>query len=50
MIELEKTGEHIFRRVRSDDTLGEEIRFDIGPDGRASRMWRHSNYDVRVVP
>lgn len=48
MIELEKTGEHTFRRVRSDETLGEEIRFDIGPDGRALRMWRHSNYDLRV--
>jgi hypothetical protein len=48
MIELKKTGEHTFRRVRSDETLGEEIRFDIGPDGKASRMWRHSNYDLRV--
>lgn len=40
---LRKTGEHTFRRVRSDGTLGEEIRFDIGPDGRAIRMWQHSN-------
>jgi len=48
MIELKKTGEHTFRRVRSDKSLGEEIRFDIGADGKASRMWRHSNFDVRV--
>ena len=38
-----KTGEHTFRRVRSDESLGEEIRFEIGPDGRATRMWVHSN-------
>jgi hypothetical protein len=50
MIELKKTGEHTFRRVRSDKSLGEEIRFDIGPDGKASRMWRHSNFDLRIVP
>ncbi|UCD24874.1 MAG: serine hydrolase, partial [Gemmatimonadota bacterium] len=50
MIELKKTGEHTFRRVRSDKSLGEEIRFDIGPDGTATRMWRHSNYDLRIVP
>ena len=40
---LRKTGEHTFRRVRSDGTLGEEIRFEIGPDGRATRYWQHSN-------
>jgi len=40
---LRKTGEHTFRRVRSDGTLGEEIRFEMGPDGRATRMWQHSN-------
>ena len=40
---LRKTGEHTFRRVRSDGTLGEEIRFEPGPDGRATRYWQHSN-------
>ena len=48
MMKLRKTGEHTFRRVRDDDTLGEEIRFDIGPDGRAIRMWRHDNFRPRV--
>ena len=48
MIRLKKTGEHTFRRVRDDDSLGEEIRFDIGPDGRAHRMWRHGNVVPRV--
>ena len=50
MTELKKTGEHTFRRVRGDKSLGEEIKFDIGPDGRATRVWRHSNYNVRIVP
>ncbi len=48
MMELEHTGEHTFRRTRDDGTLGEEIRFDIGPDGRATRMWHHSNFSPRM--
>ena len=48
MMELKKTGEHTFRRVRDDDTLGEEIRFEIGPDGRAVRMWQHGNFNPRI--
>jgi CubicO group peptidase (beta-lactamase class C family) len=48
MITLENTGEDTFRRVRDDESLGEEIRFDVGPDGRATRMWRHSNFSPRV--
>jgi hypothetical protein len=38
-----KTGEHTFRRVRTDGTLGEELKFELGPDGRAARLWVHSN-------
>lgn len=38
-----KTGEHTFRRVRTDGTLGEELKFELGPDGRATRLWVHSN-------
>jgi len=40
---LRKTGEHTFRRVLPDGSLGEEVRFEIGADGRATRYWRHSN-------
>ncbi|HEX2062750.1 MAG TPA: serine hydrolase, partial [Thermoanaerobaculia bacterium] len=40
---LRKTGEHTFRRVRDDGTLGETIRFEMGPDGKATRLWVHSN-------
>ncbi|HYH08773.1 MAG TPA: serine hydrolase [Thermoanaerobaculia bacterium] len=40
---LRKTGDHTFRRVRDDGTLGETIRFELGPDGKATRLWVHSN-------
>lgn len=33
----------IFRRIRKDDTLGEEI-----VDGRATRFTRHGNHYPRV--
>ena len=48
MDRLRRTGEHTFRRVRKDDTLGEAIVFEIGPDGRATRYWQHSNPSPRV--
>lgn len=48
LTELRPTGPHTFRRVRDDGELGEEIRFDVGADGRATRMWQHSNYSPRV--
>lgn len=40
---LRKTGEHTFRRVLADGTLGDAVRFEVGPDGKAVRMWVHSN-------
>jgi CubicO group peptidase (beta-lactamase class C family) len=43
-----KTGEHTFRRVRDDGTLGEEMRFELGPYGRAARLWLHSNPSPRM--
>lgn len=43
-----KTGEHTFRRIRKDDTLGEELVFEMGPDGRAKRFLRHSNFRERI--
>jgi CubicO group peptidase (beta-lactamase class C family) len=43
MERLRKTGEHTFRRVRSDGTLGESYRFEMGPDGKPSKLWVHSN-------
>jgi CubicO group peptidase (beta-lactamase class C family) len=48
LVKLQQTGDHRFRRVRDDDTLAEEWRFDIGADGRAVRVWSHSNFRPRV--
>jgi len=48
MDKLRKVSEHTFRRVRKDDTLGETIRFEMGPDGRAARYWQHSNPSNRM--
>jgi CubicO group peptidase (beta-lactamase class C family) len=48
LVKLKQTGEHTFRRVRDDETLGEEIVFEMGADGRPTRMKRHSNYSPRV--
>jgi hypothetical protein len=45
---LRKTGEHTFRRVRKDEALGEELVFDVGPDGRATRITWHGNHHARV--
>ena len=48
LAKLRKTGPHTFRRVRKDGTLAEEIVFEMGPDGRASRLIRHDNHYARV--
>lgn len=48
LVKMKKTGENTFRRIRKDETLGEEIVFALGPDGKATRFTRHSNYSTRV--
>ncbi len=48
LVKLKPSGEHRFRRVRDDGDLGEEIRFELGPDGVPVRLWRHSYYATRV--
>jgi CubicO group peptidase (beta-lactamase class C family) len=45
---LRKTGDNTFRRVRKDDVLGEELVFEIGADGKATRLVWHSNNYTRV--
>jgi CubicO group peptidase (beta-lactamase class C family) len=46
---LKKVGDHTFRRIRKDDeTLGEAIVFEMGPDGRPERMVWHSNHYRRI--
>lgn len=48
LTELEGTGEHTFRRVRDDGSLGEEIRFELRSDGSVLRMWQHSNFWPKI--
>jgi len=48
LVKLKRVGEHAFRRVRQDETLGEAVVFEMGPDGRASRFTRHSNPHERI--
>ncbi len=43
-----KVGEHRFRRIRKDGSLGEEVVFEMGADGRAVRFTQHSNHLRRV--
>lgn len=40
---LRKTGDHTFRRVRKDGTLAETYTFEMGADGKATKLWVHSN-------
>ena len=42
-----KAGTHEFRRVRPDDELGETMRFEMGPDGKATAFWLFSNRYAR---
>jgi len=52
---LKKTGENRFRLVHEkekepsgEEALGEEIVFEIEPDGRPTRFTRHSNFSPRI--
>jgi CubicO group peptidase (beta-lactamase class C family) len=48
LVRLRQVGEHTFRRVREDDqSLGEEVYFEVGPDGTATRYRRHSIWQDR---
>jgi hypothetical protein len=48
LIKLKPAGEHRFRRIRADGSLGEDVVFEMGADGRPARMLQHSNYAVRA--
>jgi len=45
---LKHMGDNIFRRIRDDEELGEEVVFELDADGEVVRMWRHSNPTYRV--
>ena len=49
MILLQHVSGDVFRRIRRDDSLGEEIKFDRDEKtGKVTRMWRHSNYSLKL--
>jgi CubicO group peptidase (beta-lactamase class C family) len=45
---LEHVEGHTFRRIRENDAPGEPIRFDVGPDGRATALIRFENRYPRI--
>jgi CubicO group peptidase (beta-lactamase class C family) len=48
LTKLKKTGEHTFRRVRRDGELGEEVKFEMGPDGKATAIVWNVNRRSRI--
>ena len=50
LILLKPLGEHRFEVVSDDgyEEIGEEARFEIGADGKATRLWVGENYSDRV--
>ena len=48
MVKLKPTGENTFRRILKDESLGETWVFEMGPDGRPTRVKNDSNYSPRV--
>ena len=47
---LKRAGENTFKRVREDGELGEAYTFELGPDGKVTRLSHNSNYAIRVNP
>jgi len=37
-----------FRRLRDDESLGEEVVFERDETGKVIRMWQHSNYQNKI--
>jgi CubicO group peptidase (beta-lactamase class C family) len=50
MMLLKYISGNTFRRVRSDDTLGEEITFEKNAAGKVIKMWHNSNFSTKVSP
>jgi len=48
LTKLKQTGPNRFRRIRSDESLGEEIVFEVGADGRVTRFTHTNNYFPRI--
>lgn len=50
MILLRHVSGDVFKRVRKDNTLAEEIKFERDSAGKVTRMLQHSNYSNRIMP
>lgn len=45
---LRRVEGNMFRRVRDDGELGEKVIFEVGPDGKVTRMIQSSQYSNRI--
>lgn len=45
---LKHVDRDTFRRLRKDETLGEEVVFERDETGKVVRMWQHSNYNEKI--
>ncbi|MEX2231143.1 MAG: serine hydrolase domain-containing protein [Cyclobacteriaceae bacterium] len=46
---LQHVGGDVFRRIRRDESLGEEFFFERDKKtGKITKMWQHSNYSVKL--
>ena len=43
-----KVGDHTFKRIRDDGELAEAMSFDLGTDGRATRLRVNYNISPRI--
>jgi CubicO group peptidase (beta-lactamase class C family) len=50
MILMRHVSGDVFKRVRKDNTLAEEIKFERDSTGKVTRMLQHSNYSNRLMP
>ena len=49
MVLLQHVKGDVFRRIRRDEGLGDEITFERDPKtGKVTRMWEHSNYSLKL--
>ncbi len=48
LTKLKHVEGNTFRRIRDDETLAEEVVFELEPDGEVLRMKQHSNYNERI--
>ena len=49
MMVLQHVSGDTFKRVRKDNTLAEEIKFERDSSGKVTRMLQHSNYSNRIM-